>query len=686
MRASLILALFCVCSAASKIARDQQQDSSGRGLFGIPGAHAGLFAGYTVNWHAADFAELPGVPNCCPRFESGSGGGIYGGALMMVPVNSFWSIALRAGYFESSGTLSQRDIIGGALRNGQTVDALVEHSLEASLGALALEPQAVMRPFDFPLSGNVGLHFGYRLTSQFEQREVLLEPLEAIFDNGTAIRNERSGALPDANRISLALTLGLAYEVPLSSDATLAPEVHYSYDFAPVVSDLDWSVHSLRLGLALHFHRPQGPTAAEDASPEQSVPALDPPQLPEEPIAAASPLLQASLAVQGVFGDGAVDNHPVITIDESDIGEYFPLLLYVFFDRGSDDLARSRQLALRPQAVAEFREDLLDPATMTIYANMLNIVGSRLRANPTATITLIGRSSGSQANEANRRLARRRAEGVQAYLNEIWRIDPARMPIRVEDQNMSDPGLDSDDAREEIRRVEIESASYEIVKPVHLRSGLQQVTPSAVEITPAVRSTAGLAEWTLNVQSAEAAHVSYLGGAETHSLRWEIDASALSDADSVVAVTLDVRDLDGRSAAAEVDIPVVFRTRTDLRSDVTGTFRREKFSLILFGYDSDLISRQNTRILDLVRSRIQGNSLVSIVGYADRTGEPVYNKDLARRRCENVRRILLDKGVPARNISVHAVGSDVLLHDNELPEGRNYSRTVQIIVATPVSE
>jgi len=36
------------------------------------------------------------------------------------------------------------------------------------------------------------------------------------------------------------------------------------------------------------------------------------------------------------------------------------------------------------------------------------------------------------------------------------------------------------------------------------------------------------------------------------------------------------------------------------------------------------------------------------------------------------------------NVSKYPIGSDELIFDNNTPQGRSYSRTVKIIIATPV--
>ena len=62
-------------------------------------------------------------------------------------------------------------------------------------------------------------------------------------------------------------------------------------------------------------------------------------------------------------------------------------------------------------------------------------------------------------------------------------------------------------------------------------------------------------------------------------------------------------------------------------------------------------------------------------------GTPQYNKDLANRRIEEVVKYLKVKPELLRR---YPIGSDELLYDNNTPQGRSYSRTVRIIIATPV--
>jgi outer membrane protein OmpA-like peptidoglycan-associated protein len=111
--------------------------------------------------------------------------------------------------------------------------------------------------------------------------------------------------------------------------------------------------------------------------------------------------------------------------------------------------------------------------------------------------------------------------------------------------------------------------------------------------------------------------------------------------------------------------------------------RTEKYSLLVFDFDKSTITSSQRKILEKVKERIMPNSMVTISGYTDRTGEVDYNRDLALRRCQEIQKIL---NVNQTNSIMKPIGSDVLLFDNDTPQGRSYCRTVQITIETPVKD
>jgi OOP family OmpA-OmpF porin len=107
----------------------------------------------------------------------------------------------------------------------------------------------------------------------------------------------------------------------------------------------------------------------------------------------------------------------------------------------------------------------------------------------------------------------------------------------------------------------------------------------------------------------------------------------------------------------------------------------EKISLILFDYDRSDLGAQNREILRQAARRLTTKSTLIVRGYTDALGDENYNQRLSERRADAVRGQLdgLLSGVPTRS---EGVGESRLLFDNELPEGRFYCRTVQVLIET----
>ncbi len=71
-------------------------------------------------------------------------------------------------------------------------------------------------------------------------------------------------------------------------------------------------------------------------------------------------------------------------------------------------------------------------------------------------------------------------------------------------------------------------------------------------------------------------------------------------------------------------------------------------------------------------------SKVTIQGYTDRIGDPAHNLQLSNNRAQATSRAI---GFP--NAKVTGRG-ETALHDNDLPEGRFYSRTVNVVIERPI--
>lgn len=226
----------------AQVAEADAQPTPGYGVFG--NAH--------FNMHTADFRALPGVPSCCPRYSDGDGSGFGLGLLYEIPLATRVSLALRGSYATHGALLLSRETTTVGI-GGEATEAIIEHSLDAGLSSLGLEPLLGYRVFG-ALSFHAGARFAAVLGKRYEQREELIEP-NGTFENGMRIRNDLSGDIPEASSIFAALVTGISYTLPMNEQGTLSlrPELLYSIGLTPVVSDRTWSANAARAGLSLVY-------------------------------------------------------------------------------------------------------------------------------------------------------------------------------------------------------------------------------------------------------------------------------------------------------------------------------------------------------------------------------------------------------------------------------------------------
>src|SRR5581483_4761568 len=121
-------------------------------------------------------------------------------------------------------------------------------------------------------------------------------------------------------------------------------------------------------------------------------------------------------------------NFKGVIIREQQTIDLFALLPMLFFDAGSSALPSRYVLYTSPQQTNGFSEDTLS-STLNSYYNYLNIIGLRMRNNPSTSITLTGTNSQDTSVEMSIDLSRQRAESVKKYLVEIWGIQPERIKV-----------------------------------------------------------------------------------------------------------------------------------------------------------------------------------------------------------------------------------------------------------------
>ncbi len=386
-------------------------------------------------------------------------------------------------------------------------------------------------------------------------------------------------------------------------------------------------------------------------------------------------------------------NFKGVIIREQKTIDLFALLPMVFFDEGSGTLPSRYVRFTSPQQTQGFTEDTIT-GTLNAYYNYLNIIGLRMRSNPTTKISLTGTNSQDVDNETSIDLSRQRAESVKKYLVEIWGIQPER--ISVQAQKLPDnPTLPTTpEGIAENRRVELSSDSWEIIHPVLHNSNVKRPDAS----TGAFKWENGLRDETIKDRALEIsyqgkkwAEISDLGPLskdEFKGFNWRSSDGKLPSGEDKMSVQLKVTDKNGREVLSNVDdISVKQFSVSNIVAEHLADKTRETYNLILFTYNKADMGKWNHKILDsYVYDRIQPNSNVSVNGYTDILGTEDYNTRLSTNRANAVKTDIAGhiKG-KVKSLVAHGYGKTQPLYPNDLPEGRYYNRTVQVLVETPLT-
>jgi outer membrane protein OmpA-like peptidoglycan-associated protein len=687
--------------------------------------YLGGYMGYNANLHFSDFSKLDPLPNCCPKFNSGDGGGIAIGLFGRIELTPSVLLGLRIGYTQMDGTLSRIDTSNNVtvVNNGNEVvrDLELKHSIDASFPMITLEPTSNFFFFK-SLSTTVGFRMGYMMGPTIYQEERIQSPTDVTFMDNRIIRNDINADLEKANNFQVHGVIGFGMGFPIFGNATITPEVRY---YLPLMNVSDaalkedgsqgkWEVSQLQMGASLQFPIFEEITkeVVEKYKFERDTIFTTSPDIEErftklidrdttihninfddkeiveinvkeeyETVLPQESYIQVSIKAVGIDENGKEQEVPKIVIEEIEMEEGFPLLPYIFFQPNSSDLAMTGLNLLTKPETESFAENNMNWNTMDIYSDMLNILGERLTKNSKAKITIVGNNN-NLGNEANNLLlSQARADQVKDYLVDVWGINKSRIKTQKRNLPKMESNNERPDGQVENQRAEIVSNDLSIIQPVYLKDIRKRSSPPVVMLIPYVNSDKDIAEWSIGVEQDGKTIRQYSGQGDAEIQQWSVIEEPVPVLEKPIDLRLEATNEKGKKAVASTQLQIEQKTIRKKREIIKDDKKFERYSLIVFDYDKSELTKNHKRVLDQIKKKIDSGAEVVISGYTDRTGELEYNKQLAQRRCDEVKKYL---NLNNNNVKLNPIGSDKLLYDNDLPQGRYYSRTVKIEIITPI--
>ena len=663
MRRFLLL-LAVIVSSISIYAQEEEQT-----YYNFKQSAFGIYGGINFNSHFVDFPKLPdpNVYDCCTHYTNGKGIGFSIGGLFSMPITDFLMFDIRLGYFTRDGLLKayEHEVVN---LNGEAANGVFEHTIDAGLGAVTLEPMFGIKIFE-GLKFDLGLQAGFLINKTYKIKETLIEPLVGTFENNERTRLVQSGDINESQSLILAPFGGLSYDIPLDDKKKwyLTPEAFYYFGLTDILNDYKWKVNTLHAGIAVKYS-PWEPIIIEEGEVN----------VPKKPA-----YLQGSIRAVGLGPDSV--ERPVLrfVVEEFLSSELKPLLTYVFFDENSVEL-QPKYIRLTTEQTAAFNEKGISKEyTLDIYYNVLNIIGKRMQQYPEAKINIEGCNSNTGAEKDNLTLSENRAQTVYRYLNEVWNIDPARMSITKRNLPQEPSNPRDNDGIQENRRVEITANKYEIIAPVMVDDTLRTVNPPVARFYPEVVSDVGINKWELDASQTNSL-VNKFSGTDVlpKYVEWKFEhnQNTIPRQDNPLNYHLHITDRSGQAKETEEQsLPLELISVQKKKRERIDDKYIDRYSLILFSFDKSKLSFYNQKLTEYIKGRMAPNSKVFIRGHTDRMGDAAYNLQLSADRAQAVANEFKNYST-----TVNGYGESEMMYDNSLPEGRFYCRKVDVVVETPV--
>ena len=647
---SLLLVSLSWLSFQSPVIAQQTQEFK----YAKPTWFFGVAGGANFNFYRGSTNQLNASFTPPATFHEGDGVGLFIAPLLEYrPANSVWGVMLQAGYDSRKGSFD-------------TVKTACDcpADLTTKLTYITVEPSLRLAPF----KSNFYLYGGPRFAFNLDKSFTYQLGVNPAYPN-QVIPSEVTGDLDNVEKTLISMQIGAGYDIPLSSDSNktqfiLSPFVSFQPYFGQNPRSTETlNITTIRAGVALKFGQGKNVQEATDLFKDREV----------------------------QFTVNSPSNVP----GESRMTEVFPLRNYVFFNEGSTEIP-NRYVVLNKKQAANFKENQLElfapknlsdrsKRQMTVYYNVLNILGERMQENPSATITLVG--SSNKGNTDGLAMA----ESVKNYLVNVFDINASRIATKGQEKPIipsEQPGgtLELVLLREGDRRVSIESNAPELLmefqsgpdaplKPVQIVA-LQEAPIESYLTFNNKGAGEALSSWSLQITD-EKGKMQAFGPYTADEVKIPGKSILGNRPEGNYTVKMIGQTKSGKIIEKQTPVHMVLWTPAKV---VDGM----RYSIIYEFNTATAITMYEKYLTEIVTPKIPEGATVIIKGHTDIIGEESYNQTLSLSRANDTKKIienaLAKTGRKDVKFDVSGSGENEnnAPFENKTPEERFYNRTVII--------
>lgn len=592
-------------------------------------------------------------------------------------LGSRWGWSATAALAMSSGSFTSEPFAAVSAPVVQAANELSQVDVFALIGTLQFNAQMQYNINRHWFVG-AGPWFSYRWASRIVRQEytVLREDGNGLFiplgegeaDTVLAERSLTSSPLRGG------LAFSLSYRFPLQHTIDLMPSIQTEFDASSFFGDkLGIRATRIGIGISMLFNGKQNIQPVEYL--RDTVYITQP--IASVPVPSTAPTLQAAIQLYSTKDKTQKMASVPIERNSTYFKQSSELLPIVFFEHNSAAVP-ARYMQLQPQQPSEgfSRHALARLSPVQMYYHVLNIIGTRMRENPTTVVAL----TGSTVEGEPIALALARTESVHNYLRDVWGIDSKRIEMRKE------RGVGRS------RAVVMSSISESLTQPVVVEWKLQSLAAPPVKLRHNIVAHAGLQSWNL-LLTYQGKQVGQYGGTtvqelDSVNLAFHISAAALDSALVPLTATLVVNDRTGGSTTATAAIPLVWNTTEDILPTDTlpmdtpiASNEKENVSAVLFASDVEARSVVNNPLLQSLLSSVRADARITISSLMNHNrddGEGVLLRP--DRLAEAVLAALKKRNMHIAEMHVQRQVEDALPSLQGLPEKTLFQSAVYVVV------